>query len=401
MANQGIGKDKKSLAQELGIKYTIVINQKAVVDAFPELQEEVRERMRKGKGEKPKRGVIPDIVDLAIFDYIREICASEHPGIKRMKVGEDVYTWIDLDHLLVSMPLLPIRDKGALSRRIRKLNRLGLIETEHGKGFSLFVRLTPLADKLVFQTSIDENQSALLSNNASVASEQSQRCSKATNSNIIYSNINSREYNNIYTRVGDQNSQLSPTDSPHPNSSESALATDKGREDGSIANSNNNGDRHLNPNAAACHELDKKWHEVIDKFMVLVNRADALTGKEKEVLLRWKEKGVTPELLDRAIDLVFEEHQEKVGDRRMRLGYLGYKVEELLRIEKERREQEGKCRMCRRGEALEFGLCKVCEAKLVRWPDEHLEMYPNGEKLKELKRKIIQARGYFQKGGQG
>jgi hypothetical protein len=119
------------------MKRFIIINQFAAVKVFPQLLQE----------EKPKRAEVPDLVDLALFDYIRSKCIFG-PKVRPIGLGGEEYAWLDYEELLEEMPLLGIRDKGSLSRRIKKLRELGLIETLLQKGLALYVKLTPKGDRL-------------------------------------------------------------------------------------------------------------------------------------------------------------------------------------------------------------------------------------------------------------
>lgn len=97
-----------------------------------------------------------DIVDASILDYIVGMCMSRSNkiDIKRIKEANNgPWTWIDLQSLMMDMPLLRINSKGAVSRRIAKLENEGFITTkkrrENGH-IRLYIRLEQKMDKLSF-----------------------------------------------------------------------------------------------------------------------------------------------------------------------------------------------------------------------------------------------------------
>ena len=79
------------------MKYNININQKAIIDNWFNL----------------------DIIDCAILNYIQDFAKSN----KIIKIIYDwqEYFWIQYEHFIKEMPLLWIKNKQALKRRIDKI----------------------------------------------------------------------------------------------------------------------------------------------------------------------------------------------------------------------------------------------------------------------------------------
>ena len=112
-----------------------------------------------------------DVVDAAILDYLIGMCGSTNEKIQRHRIKDDsinVYTWIDLQYLLDDMPLLRIQTKGALTRRIKRIEKSGLISIlkKHINGnWRLFVKISKKTDSLIFNIGGNKEESALLENN--------------------------------------------------------------------------------------------------------------------------------------------------------------------------------------------------------------------------------------------
>lgn len=154
------------------MKYTIVINQKALTEIAPDL----------------------DLVDCAILDYLYHLCGSPSEAIVKQRVTNDAgtWTWVNYAHLMADMPLLRIKSGGALSRRLQKLEASGFLTSMKGKGFRLYVRLLPFIE------------SAFTESKASVAPKQSQLSRSANNhttsnhtTRIIPSAARSKEINEV------------------------------------------------------------------------------------------------------------------------------------------------------------------------------------------------------------
>ena len=86
------------------MKYTFFINQEAIANA--------------GLLDKT------DVFDWMILSYIKEW------GDTQQGLRKGTKTWINYKHLMADMPMLGIKHKGTLSKKIKKLIELGLLETE-------------------------------------------------------------------------------------------------------------------------------------------------------------------------------------------------------------------------------------------------------------------------------
>lgn len=135
------------------MRYTLTINQVGVADA----------------------GLIDhtDIIDWHIIDYIHAWIA--HPRAHRL--GEKV--WINLSHLMREMPMLGIRSKSSLSRRLRKLADLSLLELERDQDQRLYCVLTEYCfDVIAFRPAngtprtVARDEQPLHTDNGTVAHEQ-------------------------------------------------------------------------------------------------------------------------------------------------------------------------------------------------------------------------------------
>jgi hypothetical protein len=93
-----------------------------------------------------------DLKDCAILDYLDSFCNSKNPEIEKQRVEIDdiSYTWIDYGNLLRNMPLLRIKSKGALTPRIKVLEKEGFIKTKILNGDKLYVSTTALVHNIYF-----------------------------------------------------------------------------------------------------------------------------------------------------------------------------------------------------------------------------------------------------------
>lgn len=88
------------------MKYTININQKAIVDLG--LQKEL------------------DFIDLAIYDFITEFMLCDE--CRKLNIDNVQYFWIKSDLIIENLPLLGITTTRGISKRIDKLIDCGLLE---------------------------------------------------------------------------------------------------------------------------------------------------------------------------------------------------------------------------------------------------------------------------------
>lgn len=104
-----------------------------------------------------------DIIDGAILDYIFFLCSSTNKAINSQRLSDPAgaWTWINLETLAQDMPLLHIKDKSAVSRRLLKLEGFGYIQGRTEKRLNKkFIRLTPAFDELLLKnnTPVDTEQ---------------------------------------------------------------------------------------------------------------------------------------------------------------------------------------------------------------------------------------------------
>lgn len=95
-----------------------------------------------------------DVVDAAILDYIINICRSQSEKVGNRRILDKdgtVWTWVDFRSLLDEMPLLRIETKGALSRRIKKIEQNDFITTLKKRingHITLFIKTNRRVDSL-------------------------------------------------------------------------------------------------------------------------------------------------------------------------------------------------------------------------------------------------------------
>lgn len=119
------------------MKYTLIINQLAMQDIAPEL----------------------DAIDGIILDYLIHFCRADDAKVARLTIEEggksERYTWINFPQLIRELPILKIKTKGAISRRILKIEKSKFIKIarEPGKprAGKLFIRLTDKVRDLFFE----------------------------------------------------------------------------------------------------------------------------------------------------------------------------------------------------------------------------------------------------------
>jgi hypothetical protein len=90
--------------EEGKIKYTIVINQKAVIENKFNL----------------------DVIDMAIFDFICYFVNSKH--CEKTMTPEGEYFWIAHTKIISELPIIKITTKAGIIKRIENLEREGLLE---------------------------------------------------------------------------------------------------------------------------------------------------------------------------------------------------------------------------------------------------------------------------------
>ena len=96
-----------------------------------------------------------DLKDCAILEYVKGWCSVDDKKVKQMTLEENGfiyrYTWINFNHLIKEMPLLGIKQKASISRRITKLENAKFIKTFRAPDGSLYIRLLPKIKELDFE----------------------------------------------------------------------------------------------------------------------------------------------------------------------------------------------------------------------------------------------------------
>ncbi|MBS4015629.1 MAG: hypothetical protein KGZ86_04255 [Candidatus Latescibacteria bacterium] len=106
------------------MKYTITVNQSALAEYGLIYKTDWREWL--------------------IIDYLKDFVIYEHS--KRIIYNNEEYIWLNYNHLMLSMPCLKLNSKSAVSVRIKKLERLGLIKTIQAPDNTLYYTFT---DKMI------------------------------------------------------------------------------------------------------------------------------------------------------------------------------------------------------------------------------------------------------------
>jgi hypothetical protein len=94
-----------------------------------------------------------DLVDCTILDYLYFICNSKNEKIEEQRING--YTWVDYNKILSDNPLLRIKSKGALSRRVKRMENSGFIKLieRRNNGHKLkYFALTKKSDSLFMQS---------------------------------------------------------------------------------------------------------------------------------------------------------------------------------------------------------------------------------------------------------
>ncbi len=122
------------------MKYTIYINQKELSKTYF------------------------DLIDGSILDYLYFICNSKNEKIEAQRING--YTWVDYNKILSDNPLLRIKSKGAITRRVKKMEDLGFIKSieKRKNGHKLkYFALTKKSNCLFIQSNnpIHENETPI------------------------------------------------------------------------------------------------------------------------------------------------------------------------------------------------------------------------------------------------
>lgn len=97
-----------------------------------------------------------DFTDWAIIDYLKDFAI--YKKAKRIAFQNEEYIWLNYNHLIISLPLNKFKSKSALSQRIDKLRRLGLIKTVRAKDNTLYYTFTDKLIDICFARQTDLNR---------------------------------------------------------------------------------------------------------------------------------------------------------------------------------------------------------------------------------------------------
>jgi len=110
------------------MKYFITINQRAIIE--------------NGLDQKT------DITDWVIIDYLKDWFFSG--GAKRKTFNEKEYVWINYAKLIEDLPLINIKSKSGITKRIKKLVDLELIEDFNINENTKYIRITEKCTEILY-----------------------------------------------------------------------------------------------------------------------------------------------------------------------------------------------------------------------------------------------------------
>lgn len=155
------------------MKYTILINQYAAV----------------------KNGFDLDIIDLAIFDFIKDFANS--PNCMKIHTPEGMFFWVSHKLVMNALPLLNIKTSQGLSRRIENLINAGVLK-KHPNCDKYSKTLYSFGEKyelLTFEQTLgSETEFSTPKQNFGVSRNESLETPR--NESLGYNNINNNNNNN-------------------------------------------------------------------------------------------------------------------------------------------------------------------------------------------------------------
>jgi DNA-binding MarR family transcriptional regulator len=100
-----------------------------------------------------------DIIDAAILDFLIYYCNSKNPKIESHRITHDNerWTWLRIETILEDMPLLGIKDKSAIAKRVKKIEEAGFIRTYRENNIRQYYSLTKKVDELIVEP-VAQNQ---------------------------------------------------------------------------------------------------------------------------------------------------------------------------------------------------------------------------------------------------
>ena len=88
---------------------------------------EVYEEVKNKKGEIDKKRILLDAVDYLLFDYLFYIYFSN--WVSTIRKDDGVYAWLPYVVIIQDNPQLRINSENTIAKRIKKLEKFGLLKT--------------------------------------------------------------------------------------------------------------------------------------------------------------------------------------------------------------------------------------------------------------------------------
>lgn len=152
-----------------------------------------------------------DIVDGAILDYLYYLCSSRSEKVEKHR--KNGFTWVNFAYLLEEMPLLRIKAKSRVSERVKKIAKVGYIETWR-EGNKLYIKMTGKVDELFVKTNdlaepfVKSNSSVRQNERKTPLTVRQNEHNHNTNNHSIKSNVNV-DFQNVDNSLSDvQKGQL-------------------------------------------------------------------------------------------------------------------------------------------------------------------------------------------------
>jgi len=104
-----------------------------------------------------------DLKDCAILEYIKGWFNADDKKVKQLVISENGYDyryiWINFNTLIKDMPLLGIKQKASISKRLAKIEKKGFIKRYLAPDGNLYIRLLPKIKTTEFEgVNLDEQE---------------------------------------------------------------------------------------------------------------------------------------------------------------------------------------------------------------------------------------------------
>lgn len=128
-----------------------------------------------------------DLTDGGLLDFFWYYCNSKNPKIasKRIEEEGEIYTWVDYGMITKEMPLIKIKSKAGISKRIKRLEELSWVKTMRPENQKVYIALTAKFEELLTDV-----------NGAVNRSKQSRKPQLTNHSNNNHSNNNQESSQN-------------------------------------------------------------------------------------------------------------------------------------------------------------------------------------------------------------